>query len=177
MCIRYRLGRVRTRRNQLVAEHRRKKAAGNNNPVIPRKADAARRLNTTNMKTSLESMGLDASAAVERARSRSVSRRVKRGRSMAGDDDMRGADDTDDTKKMRTSKSRSKSVMRRVKEDDAAVGFKSVDAKMRAAKLADKAQRKMNKMAKAGEGDRSIQTKMPKHLFSGKRGNGKTDRR
>lgn len=171
------LGRVRARRNQLVAEHRRKKAAGNNNPVIPRKADAARRLNTTNMKTSLESMGLDASAAVERARSRSVSRRVKRGRSMAGDDDMRGADDTDDTKKMRTSKSRSKSVMRRVKEDDAAVGFKSVDAKMRAAKLADKAQRKMNKMAKAGEGDRSIQTKMPKHLFSGKRGNGKTDRR
>ena len=171
------LGRVRTRRNQLIAEHRRKKAAGNNNPVIPRKADAARRLNTTNMKTSLESMGLDASAAVERARSRSVSRRVKRGRSMAGDDDMRGADDTDDTKKMRTSKSRSKSVMRRVKEDDAAVGFKSVDAKMRAAKLADKAQRKMNKMAKAGEGDRSIQTKMPKHLFSGKRGNGKTDRR
>ena len=171
------LGRVRTRRYQLVAEHRRKKAAGNNNPVIPRKADAARRLNTTNMKTSLESMGLDASAAVERARSRSVSRRVKRGRSMAGDDDMRGADDTDDTKKMRTSKSRSKSVMRRVKEDDAAVGFKSVDAKMRAAKLADKAQRKMNKMAKAGEGDRSIQTKMPKHLFSGKRGNGKTDRR
>ena len=90
---------------------------------------------------------------------------------------MRGADDTDDTKKMRTSKSRSKSVMRRVKEDDAAVGFKSVDTKMRAAKLADKAQRKMNKMAKAGEGDRSIQTKMPKHLFSGKRGNGKTDRR
>jgi nucleolar GTP-binding protein len=170
------LGRVRTRRNQLVAEHRRKKAAGNNNSVIPRKADAERKLNTTNMKTSLESMGLDATAAVERARSRSVSRRVKRGRSMAGDDDMRdGADE--EKKKMRTSKSRSKSVMRRVKEDDAAAGFKSVDAKMRAAKLADKAQRKMNKMAKAGEGDRSIQTKMPKHLFSGKRGNGKTDRR
>jgi len=28
-----------------------------------------------------------------------------------------------------------------------------------------------------GESDRKIVTKMPKHLFSGKRGNGKTDRR
>ncbi|TFY78937.1 hypothetical protein EWM64_g5081 [Hericium alpestre] len=31
--------------------------------------------------------------------------------------------------------------------------------------------------AKAGEGDRVIQTKMPKHLFAGKRKMGKTSRR
>ena len=169
------LGEVRTRRNKLVAEHRRKKAAGNNNPVVPRKVDADRKLNTKNMKASLESMGLDATAAVERARSRS--RVAKRGRSLAGDVNMDADGDTDDKKKMRTSKSRSKSVAKRVKDSDAAGGFKSIDAKMRATKMADKAQRKMNKMAKAGEGDRSIQTKMPKHLFSGKRGIGKTDRR
>jgi nucleolar GTP-binding protein len=48
---------------------------------------------------------------------------------------------------------------------------------MRAQKMADKAQRKMNKRAKIGEADRTIITKMPKHLFSGKRGIGKTDRR
>ena len=30
---------------------------------------------------------------------------------------------------------------------------------------------------KAGESDRKITTKMPKHLFAGKRGSGKTDRR
>lgn len=47
----------------------------------------------------------------------------------------------------------------------------------KAVKLADKAQRKMNKMAKTGEADRVITTKMPKHLFSGKRPKGKTDRR
>lgn len=169
------LGEVRTRRNKLVAEHRRKKAAGNNNPVVPRKVDADRKLNTKNMKASLESMGLDATAAVERARSRS--RVAKRGRSLAGDVNMDADGDVDDKKKMRTSKSRSKSVAKRVKDSDAAGGFKSIDAKMRATKMADKAQRKMNKMAKAGEGDRSIQTKMPKHLFSGKRGIGKTDRR
>jgi len=169
------LGEVRTRRNKLVAEHRRKKAARNNNPVVPRKVDADRKLNTKNMKASLESMGLDATAAVERARSRS--RVAKRGRSLAGDVNMDADGDADDKKKMRTSKSRSKSVAKRVKDSDAAGGFKSIDAKMRATKMADKAQRKMNKMAKAGEGDRSIQTKMPKHLFSGKRGIGKTDRR
>jgi nucleolar GTP-binding protein len=49
--------------------------------------------------------------------------------------------------------------------------------KSKAVKLADLAQRKRNKQAKAGEGDRVIPTKMPKHLFSGKRGIGKTDRR
>lgn len=43
--------------------------------------------------------------------------------------------------------------------------------------MADKAQFKMGKHARAGEADRVIQTKMPKHLFSGKRGKGKTDRR
>ena len=169
------LGEVRTRRNKLVAEHRRKKSAANNKPVVPRKADAERKLNTSNMKESLESMGLDASAAVERARSRS--RVVKRGRSTLRDrdEDMSNADG-EDKKKMRTSTSRSKSVAKRV-GDDKGAGFKSVDDRMRAAKLADKAQRKRNKQAKAGEGDRSIGNTLPKWLNSGKRGNGKTDRR
>lgn len=54
------------------------------------------------------------------------------------------------------------------------------DAAMRnrAIKMADKAQFRMNKMAKIGEADRVIQTKMPKHLFSGKmKSTGKRDRR
>ena len=36
---------------------------------------------------------------------------------------------------------------------------------------------RMNKFGKASESDRVIVTKKPKHLFSGKRGKGKTDRR
>ncbi|KAF6744932.1 GTP binding protein 4 [Ephemerocybe angulata] len=39
------------------------------------------------------------------------------------------------------------------------------------------AQRPRNALAKAGEADRKIQTKMPRHLFAGKRKGGKTDRR
>jgi nucleolar GTP-binding protein len=77
---------------------------------------------------------------------------------------------------MRTSKSRSKSVAKRVK-DEVGGGLKSVDATLRATKMADKAQRKRNKLAKSGEADRTINTKLPKWLNSGKRGNGKTDRR
>jgi len=37
--------------------------------------------------------------------------------------------------------------------------------------------KKVTKMSLKGEADRFIGTKMPKHLFAGKRGNGKTDRR
>jgi len=40
-----------------------------------------------------------------------------------------------------------------------------------------KSQTKMNQFGKAGEADRHIAAKLPKHLFSGKRGAGKTDRR
>ena len=35
----------------------------------------------------------------------------------------------------------------------------------------------ISKQGRASESDRRIPCKMPKHLFSGKRGNGKTDRR
>ena len=35
----------------------------------------------------------------------------------------------------------------------------------------------LNRQGKAGESDRHIHEKKPKHLFSGKRKNGKTDRR
>ncbi|KAI1783129.1 nucleolar GTP-binding protein [Ganoderma leucocontextum] len=47
----------------------------------------------------------------------------------------------------------------------------------KAIKLRNLGQRERNMQARAGESDRAIKTKMPKHLFSGKRKMGKTDRR
>lgn len=44
-------------------------------------------------------------------------------------------------------------------------------------KIAKKAQKPRNQQAKKGEGDRVILNMKPKHLFSGKRKAGKTDRR
>lgn len=50
--------------------------------------------------------------------------------------------------------------------------------KRKLAKLAHRdISKKVKKMGLKGEADRFIGTKMPKHLYSGKRGVGKTDRR
>ena len=54
-------------------------------------------------------------------------------------------------------------------------GMSTETQKMRAQILADEAQRKMNMRARKGEADRHIPDLLPKHLNSGKRGNGKTD--
>jgi len=133
------------------------------------------------MKESLKAMGVDPSRAVARAREKSVAREGrlrKRSRSAAADDAMDDAEEAEKPRK-HSSKSRSVSVARRVERADRSksAGLRDDDERMRAQKMADKAQRKMNKRAKIGEADRTIITKMPKHLFSGKRGIGKTDRR
>jgi len=47
----------------------------------------------------------------------------------------------------------------------------------KATRLRNLGQRGRNMLAKAGESDRAIRVKMPKHLFSGKRKAGKTNRR
>ena len=56
-------------------------------------------------------------------------------------------------------------------------GLRDEKALAKAVKMSKKQQFKMNKFGKASESDRRIAIKKPKHLFSGKRGNGKTDRR
>ena len=177
------LGQVRARRSKLVSEHRRKKSVANNVPTMrrDRTSDPERRLTTTRMKESLGAMGIDTTLAVARARSASAVREGrKRSRSLAGnggDEDVDAMDaDGEEKPRVHSSKSRSVSVARRTSKSKGA-GLRDESEKMRAQKLADKAQRKMNKRAKTGEADRVIITKMPKHLFSGKRGNGKTDRR
>ncbi|KAJ3749681.1 P-loop containing nucleoside triphosphate hydrolase protein [Lentinula detonsa] len=57
------------------------------------------------------------------------------------------------------------------------MGMRDEGQASKAIKLRDFAQRPRNYQAKAGEADRAIKTKMPKHLFAGKRKAGKTDRR
>lgn len=124
-------------------------------------------------------MGLDASAAVERARSASRMGR-KRTRSQSRADAMEGVEDGQPpAKRVHSSKSRSMSRGRALSmaEPKKGSGLKDVSQRNKALKLVDKAQKRMGKMAKAGEADRVIPTKMPKHLFSGKRGVGKTQRR
>ncbi|KAK2142393.1 hypothetical protein LSH36_962g00043 [Paralvinella palmiformis] len=56
-------------------------------------------------------------------------------------------------------------------------GLKDVKMVKKARKMAKHSQRGMNQEARKGESDRRILTAKPKHLFSGKRKQGKTDRR
>ncbi|KAG2127483.1 P-loop containing nucleoside triphosphate hydrolase protein [Suillus clintonianus] len=56
-------------------------------------------------------------------------------------------------------------------------GMRDEQQASKAVKLRNLGQRERNRLAKAGESDRVIQTKMPKHLFAGKRKAGKTNRR
>ena len=58
-----------------------------------------------------------------------------------------------------------------------ASGLRDEDQHIKVIKLQKKQQYKLNKWGRASESDRRIPTLMPKHLYSGKRGNGKTDRR
>lgn len=114
------------------------------------------------MNQHLSEMGIDANAAVERTRASAAGR--KRTREEAIPDEA-------------------------VKEADAAVrdevitremsnlGFRNVKQKKEADKQKKLNQVQNNKMGKRGEADRNIQTKMPKHLFSGKTSMGSRDRR
>jgi nucleolar GTP-binding protein len=56
-------------------------------------------------------------------------------------------------------------------------GLKDALQVNRSIRMADMAQRKNSKNARKGEGDRHIPDFKPKHLFSGKRPKGSTDRR
>ncbi|KAJ2911842.1 hypothetical protein MD484_g8573, partial [Candolleomyces efflorescens] len=61
--------------------------------------------------------------------------------------------------------------------DRQTAGLKDERQYSKAIKMRNLAQRPRNMLAKAGESDRAIKVKMPKHLFAGKRKGGKTDRR
>ncbi|KAJ8498343.1 hypothetical protein OPV22_008895 [Ensete ventricosum] len=128
----------------------------------------------------LSALGIDPTKAIDRARSRSVSRRGrKRERSLGREGEDGEAMDIDDelsNKKLRT-RSRSRSKSRPPGEVTPGEGFKDSAQKLKAIKIAKKSVKVRNKAARKGEADRVIPNLKPKHLFSGKRSIGKTTRR
>mmetsp|Transcript_18243 Transcript_18243/g.25283 ORF Transcript_18243/g.25283 Transcript_18243/m.25283 type:complete len:672 (+) Transcript_18243:130-2145(+) len=167
------LAEIKLRKRKIVVAHRVKKTNANNAPMVPRKHDKDRRSTVKDMKAHMDSMGIDSSAAVERARTRSVSRGRKRARDDAEDGDEMM---TEEEKRGRSlaKKERSRS---RVRSPTPGSGIKDEAQAKKVLKMADGAQFKRNKAARRGEGDRHVPDLKPKHLFSGKRGIGKTDRR
>lgn len=174
------LGKIREKKKRMVADHRRKKSAANNSSMMPRAVDPERSRTKERMTRELGEMGLDAAAAAERA-ARSQSRRGrslvrKRGRSAgAGEAEM----EAEPQKRIHSSKSRSMSRGRALSlaQPDANKGLRDSVQRNKAIKMADHAQKRAGQDARKGEGDRHIPDFMPKHLFSGKRPKGSTDRR
>ncbi|KAG2171657.1 hypothetical protein INT43_008037 [Umbelopsis isabellina] len=147
---------IREKKKLIVQAHR---AAKGNRNLIP-KMVAGRNSTVDDMNDHLSKMGIDASAVMDRARS--VTRKRTRSESRA-DDSVREASVAE----------RGSTLVR----DRSTAGLRNVKQKVEADKQKKVSQRRPNLFAKRGEADRDIQTKMPKHLFSGKAAVGKRDRR
>nr|XP_019705367.1 nucleolar GTP-binding protein 1 [Elaeis guineensis] len=178
------LAEIRKKKSLLIQEHRMKKSTAESRPVLPRKFDKDRKFTSERMGRQLSALGLDPTAATNRARCRSVSRRgQKRERSLAreGEDgDAMDIDGEQSSKKLRTrsrSRSKSRSKSQPPGEVTPGEGFRNSSQKLKALKIAKKSVKIRNKTARRGEADRVIPNLKPKHLFSGKRSIGKTSRR
>ncbi|XP_031115897.1 nucleolar GTP-binding protein 1-like [Ipomoea triloba] len=172
------LAEIRRRKSILIQQHRIKKSTAESRPTVPRKFDKDKEFTSERMGRQLSSLGLDPSLAINRVRSKSRGR--KRERSVGPTEGVEAMDVDDNTpnKKLRLrSTSRSRSKSRPPGEVVPGEGFKDSAQKSKALNLFKKSAKKRNKDARRGEADRTIPTLKPKHLFSGKRGNGKTQRR
>jgi len=148
---------IRERKKVLVNRSRAKNTL--NTPIAPKNKKQG---TTDEFEQHLAEMGIDSSRALDRARSRSSSR--------LGRKRTRSASATSDEAKKARAHSHSRSVSK-------SAGFKNLEQKEKAERMAKKAIRTRGKSALKGEGDRTILNEKPKHLFTGKRGSGKTERR
>jgi len=176
--------RVKLHRVQRTVEKR------NTRSILPRDLRPAR---PDGAARQLERMGMEPAKAKAKAEEMaSAGRRgKKRGRETsasgrAGSAGQAGMDDSGevvegaepDSKKRRRTKSRVRLDHTTVEVDKSSKmdrGLKDSRQKVSAIRHLRRARRMMQTQAKKGEGDRVILDEMPKHLFSGKRGIGKTD--
>ncbi|GAA5955528.1 hypothetical protein JCM3765_006805 [Sporobolomyces pararoseus] len=162
-----------------------------NRPIIPRPAQTR---TLSDMTEKLKAAGYDPSTLEERAMllAKAKGLGLKRGAGEMELDDEEGGEEwgSDDdeemdveegsgaaTKKRRTSTSIVAKGKRTPGTDRQVAGLKDAEQAAKAVRLRELYQREPNRLAKASESDRMIRTKMPKHLFAGKRKGGKTNRR
>jgi len=146
-----------------------------NKPVIPRNVPAkARSRSVSRLKRSMEDLGVSMEGTQDahfrksraRSRSRSVSRSEKSGPVVLPAKRLRTDSVTRSSSRSQTRPPRDESGVR---DDAMRTRLKGVAHKAIA--------KKVKKMGLKGEADRFIGNKKPRHLFSGKRGIGKVDRR
>ncbi|KAI9280816.1 nucleolar GTP-binding protein 1-domain-containing protein, partial [Sporodiniella umbellata] len=150
---------IRDRKKMIVQAHR--AAHGRTRPVLP-KPTSAKFSTVSEMNSQLASMGIDGTEASERVREAAAGRKRNRAETVA-----------DEAVKEASAGERGEVEDMEMGE----MGFRNVKQKMEADKQKKNSQKANNKLGKRGESDRNIQTKMPKHLFSGKLSAGTRDRR
>ncbi|CAF9929545.1 MAG: Nucleolar GTP-binding protein 1 [Heterodermia speciosa] len=156
---------IRQKRDEIMTEAKMRKSL-KNRAMIPRTAKAKK---LSAMEDHLDRLGFDTTAISARARAQSRGRSTARSR--VGTEDVMDLDTPASGSALRA-KSRARSQSNR-RED----GVTDLTARSKAERLAKLGQKKMNRMARQGEADRHTSAALPKHLFSGKRGMGKTQRR
>jgi nucleolar GTP-binding protein len=153
---------IRERQKLKILESREKRRV--EKPRMPR---TGKKITETAMKKTMATVGLDVDMDKEshfgRSRSKSVSRVETRKRKR-----------DESTSSVAASRSRSASRTRPPRDKS---GVRDETMAKKARKMHKISQREMNQNAKKGEADRRHLTSRPKHLYSGKRKMGKTDRR
>eukprot|EP00871_Galdieria_phlegrea_P001432 jgi/Galph1/228/GphlegSOOS_G4889.1 len=151
-------------RNKTILARNRTKS---NNPIGATQMNRGHPKYVSELKQHLIDLGMDDTLAKETSqqviRNRSVSR--KRSRSVS---QSRLAD---------SSRSVSVSYQWNDKKVETGKGFRNIQEKQKALSLARSTIRRISKKGRKGEADRKIWNEKPKHLFSGKRKMGKTQRR
>lgn len=142
---------IRSKKNVMKITNRMKRTV--NKVSLPRTALAR----NDSMKEHLEEMGL--------------------ARPQVGAGGLRGRSADMEKKRKREASGSVGAAARSVSLAKAGDGFSGELQVAKTRRMRDVAQRPMQNLGKAGEADRMHKNKMPKHLFAGKRGNGKTDRR
>lgn len=192
---------IRAKRTEIKTNNRMKDKK-QNRPVIPRPSRNDRYMD--DMTKDLRKSGIDPSKLEERAKLLALARGVeletrelagaKRKRSAAGeemdmDSDEEAYSDNDDSMDVDGDTSISKkrkdgrgtaviaAGKHAPKTNRLTAGMANTTQQEKATQLHRLAQRGPNRLAKASESDRHVKTKMPKHLFAGHRGIGKTQRR
>jgi nucleolar GTP-binding protein len=157
--IRYKAELIREKR-QLIRNEAKMRKSLKNRAVIPRTKKAKQ---MSQMESHLESLGYDASKAVERttAKAEARGRSLARGRSEGPGGDAMDVD-TPGAAMLERAKSRGRSQSTNRRTD----GVTNETAASKAEKLAKLSQKKMNRMARQGEADRHQTGSLIKHLVS-----------
>ncbi|KAL2373697.1 nucleolar GTP-binding protein [Blastomyces gilchristii SLH14081] len=166
-------------KRQLIRNESKMRKSLKNRALIPRSAKARK---LSEMQSHLESIGYDATSATRSAQGQTPSQAQSRGRSATRNENTDTADAMDidgdgnnaRQELLQRAKSRARSQVPANRRVD---GITDMKTRSKADKMAKLAQIKMNRMARQGEADRHTTASLPKHLFSGKRGMGKTQRR